>query len=149
MNREACERYIEDPEANAGHPAECAECAAFFGALDAPAAHRPIAVGNLPLAPWEGASHRPWPLVIGGALALIAIATALFLVAGESPLAGGIKAVTQGVPPLDVAMSMFRLAGGFVHNAPVAWQVAFAVSFLVVNALLALLLRRAPRGIDV
>ena len=43
----------------------------------------------------------------------------------------------------------FSLAGGALHKAPMAWHVAIAVSFVAINTILFLLLRRAPKGIDV
>ena len=54
MKTPDCERYIEEPEANASHLATCDECRALFGAnANVPAPK--IDVNALPLAPWEGA----------------------------------------------------------------------------------------------
>src|SRR5215470_6396266 len=83
--KDACQRYLEDPEANAGHLAECRECRALFDTLGISVDERPVSVGTLPLAPWEGATYRAWPLVAGG-VALIAIAVMLCIVLGVSPL---------------------------------------------------------------
>jgi len=35
-----------------------------------------------------------------------------------------------------------------VRNAPTTWQITIGVLFVIVNTVLVLLLRRAPRGID-
>src|SRR6185436_15171885 len=80
MKTDACERYLADPEANESHLAECEECAALFGASDIE--FERIDTTALPLAPWEGAAHKSWPLVIGGALTVLCVAAAMFTVAG-------------------------------------------------------------------
>ena len=138
-----CQRYIEDPEANASHLTTCAACAALFAAPPVDAA--PLTLGRLPLAPWEGASHRPWALILGIALAVLAVAAALFSLVGLGPL----RAAVARVPSLDFLMTVARLAGGAAQNAPTGWQVGAVVGFVVVNTLLFALLRRAPRGLDV
>jgi hypothetical protein len=154
MKSETCERYFEDPEGNAGHLETCAECAAFFGELDQPIAKDaplpPIAVdpAALPLAPWEEAQHRSWPLVVGVALAVIAAASAMFAMAGVSPLAGHVRAFTAQVPHVRVLANVFRLTGNAMPNAPTGWLIGIGVSFIVINAVLFVLLRRAPRGLD-
>ncbi|HEX3070383.1 MAG TPA: hypothetical protein VHX14_17580, partial [Thermoanaerobaculia bacterium] len=88
MNQDACQRYLEDPEANAGHLETCAECRAVNAALDAKTDvdAAPISLDSLPLAPWEGSSHRAWPLVLGAAAAVIIIAFVLCDLAGISPM---------------------------------------------------------------
>ena len=144
MTRERCQQYLENPEANAAHLSECASCRAMAEELSRMPDRVNVQVGDLPLAPWEGAGHKSWPLVAGGVLALAAIATAFFAASGTSPLS-----LLDKVPSGAVILSMFRLAGGAVQNAPVAWQVGIGISFLLVNALLIALLRRAPKGIDV
>jgi hypothetical protein len=149
MKTERCERYLADPEANAAHLAECEECAALFGPTALPLEPRPIAIETLPLAPWEGAAHRAWPLVVGGALALFVIAAGLFAAAGVAPVAGVATAMGSGMPPLDIVKALLQHAGAAAQNAPSGWQIAIAVLFVVVNTLLFLLLRRAPKGVDV
>ena len=149
MKSEACERYVADPEANAAHLAECEECAALFGPPALTIEPRPMSVDQLPLAPWEGASHRAWPLVIGGALALFAIAAGLFAAAGVAPVSGVASAIGSGVPPLDIVKALLQHAGSAAQNAPGGWQIAVAVLFVAVNTLLFLLLRRAPKGVDI
>jgi hypothetical protein len=140
---DACERYIEDPEANASHLDTCDECRALFGELESPVPHRPIAVDALPLAPWEGASHRAWPLVAVGALLLIGVATAAFIVSGISP-----RVLIAQLPSLDILATLVNGSGGFAQHAPTAWQIGIGIAFVVVNMILVLLLRRSPRGVD-
>ena len=137
--KDACQLYAEDPEANAGHLRECAKCREIYGQLDAPIDSQPVRVDVLPLAPWEGAGYRSWPLVIGGALALLAIALGLCALAGIS-LPAAIRAGAQ----LNWR-ALLDMAGGAVR--PLG-PIGFAVLFVVVNTLLVVLLRRAPRGID-
>lgn len=148
MKSDACRQYLEDPELHAGHLAECSECRALFSDLDSAPPHQPLGVGELPLAPWEGAGYRAWPLVIGGALTVIVIAAGLFSAGGTSP-AGMLRAVSAGMPSLDVVFSAFRLIAGALQNAPRTWQIGIGLSFIVVNGLFFALLRRTPRGLDV
>lgn len=146
-----CEDYLQDPEANAAHAESCAACRAITEELDDEIVvqARPIALDALPMASWEGASHRTWPLVAAGVAAMTILAVVLFLAAGISPLSGIARAVTSAVPSLDLMVNLSHLAGGALHEAPVAWHVAIAVSFVAINTILFLLLRRAPKGIDV
>jgi len=146
-----CEEYLQDPDANAAHLESCAECRAIASELDEliPVEPRPIVLDALPMASWEGASHRTWPLVAAGAAAVLILAVILFLAAGISPLNGIARAVTSSVPSLDLMVNLSQLAGGALHKAPVAWHVAIALSFLAINTILFLLLRRSPKGIDV
>ena len=137
-----CQRYLEDPEGHAAHLAECADCRRMAEALAQNLDAR-VRVDELPLAPWEGASHRSWPLVIGVALAVVAIAAALFAVAGTSPFA------VAGMDS-DLLTSIFRpLLSGAILNAPTSLQIKIVAAFLIVNVLFIVLLRRAPKGIDV
>jgi hypothetical protein len=141
---EGCQRYIEDPEANASHLETCEACRALFGELGAPPpALRPISVDTMPLAAWEGASHRAWPLVVAGLVLLAGIAGVLFAIAGISP-----RVLFAQLPSLDVMASVVRGGGAFVQNAPMGWQVGIGIGFLVINTILYVLLRRAPRGVD-
>ena len=131
---DACQRYAEDPEANAGHLTECAACRAVYGEVET----KPVNVDALPLAPWEGAAYRAWPLVIGGTLTVLAIALALCVAAGISPFTAIAFDVQANVARASVAYQKLRAYGPLV----------FAVPFVAVNYILVLLLRRAPRGID-
>lgn len=146
-----CDEYLQNPDSNASHLETCADCRAISETLDSgvPVRTRPIDLDALPLAGWEQARHRPWPLVLAGAISVLVLAVVLFLAAGTSPLQGIARALVSTVPSLDLIVNLSKLAGGALHNAPVTWHVAIGVSFLVINALLILLLRRAPRGIDV
>ena len=146
---DSCRKFLEDPEANASHLAECAECRALADSLqteDSPLAPpASVDVNTLPLASWEGASYRSWPLIAAGVVSVAVIAVVVFAATGFSPL----DIVRGRVPSSEVMASIVRLAGGAVKSAPVAWQVGIAVSFLIVNAIFIALLRRAPRGLDV
>jgi hypothetical protein len=146
MTDQACQRYLEDPEENAGHLETCAECRAMNAALSANADvdAAPISLDSLPLAPWEGSSHRAWPLVLGAAAAVILIAFVLCDLAGISPMHVAESSLTS----MEARRDILRNATEWLRAAPAAWQLAFGVAFIVVNALLVVLLRRAPRGID-
>jgi hypothetical protein len=146
-----CDQYLEDPEAHAAHLETCEACQAMFGELDAEVevVSRPVQLDALPMANWEGASHRTWPLVIAGAVSVLILAAVLFLASGISPLKGIARAVSSTFPSVELLMNVTRIAGGALHNAPMAWHIAIAVSFVLINTLLLLLLRRSPKGIDV
>lgn len=145
-----CEDYFEDPEKNAAHLDTCALCRALEEDTDAVSIeHRPLNVDALPLATWEGASHRTWPLVAAGVVSVLVLAIALFLAAGTPPLRGIARAVTSSVTSFEAATKFFQLFGNGLHSAPMLVHVTIAVLFVFINTLLFLLLRRAPRGIDV
>ena len=137
MKTPDCERYIEDPEANASHLETCEECRALFAASADVRAPK-IDVNALPLASWEGAQHRSWPLVTVAAVAIFAIAAALFAASGASPA----DTLAANVPTLNRLQSIVLL----MRQTPI---MVVAVLFVVVNTLLIALLRRAPKGIDV
>ena len=69
MTDQACQQYLEDPEANAAHLRTCAKCNAEAIALaeKADVEPPPLDLNALPLAPWEGSQYRAWPLVLGTA----------------------------------------------------------------------------------
>jgi hypothetical protein len=138
MKADDCQRYIEDPEAHAAHLETCEECRALFGAGDVAIEPRPISVEALPLAPWEGAQHRAWPLVVGIALAVLAIAIGTLSVAG----APAYTALRASVPSIDRMQALLIV----MRQTPMT---VVGVLFIVVNSLLFMLLRRAPKGIDV
>lgn len=146
-----CEAYLEDPEQHAGHVETCAACRDLFADLDAAIAvnPRPVAVDALPLAPWEGASHRTWPLVAAGVASVAMLAIALFLAAGTPPLRGIARALASSVTSFEAASKFFQLFGNGLHSAPAVVHVTIAVLFVAINSLLFILLRRAPKGIDV
>ena len=142
--KDACQRYLEDPEASPGHLAECEQCRALFDTLGLSVEDRPVAVGTLPLAPWEGASHRPWPLVAGGALLLLVVAIGVCFWAGVPPL----RIVQSSLSTMQNARGAISGAAAALREASLMWQIAFGLLFIAVNTALVLLLRRAPRGID-
>jgi predicted anti-sigma-YlaC factor YlaD len=141
---EACQRYLEEPEANAEHLRDCAECRAVFDALGLEVEGAPLAVGELPLAPWEGASHRPWELIAACAISILALSIVFFVYAGTSPL----SVLSSEMSRLQAMREILRLTSSAVRTAPLVWQVTIGILFVVVNTILVLLLRRAPRGFD-
>jgi hypothetical protein len=146
MNENACQRYLEDPEANAAHLRTCAKCNAEAIALAEKADVEPpsLDLNALPLAPWEGSQHRAWPLVLGTAAVVAIVALALLDAAGMSPL----HVVEGSLTSMETMRTLFgNWANSLRAASPVA-QVGFAFAFLVVNGLLIALLRRAPRGMD-
>ena len=146
MTQDACQQYLEHPEANAAHLQTCAECRAVSAALGAKTSveSAPIDLDALPLAPWEGSSHRPWPLVLGIAAVVIIVALALCDAAGMSPLH-----VAEGsMASMEAIRGLVNSAATSLRAASFGWQVAFGAAFLIVNGLLIVLLRRSPRGID-
>jgi hypothetical protein len=145
-----CEDYFEDPEKNAAHLETCELCRALESDVDAVDIEpRPLSLDTLPLATWEGAAHRTWPLVAVGAVSVLVLAIALFLAAGTPPLRGIARAVTSSVTSFEAATKFFQLFGTGLHSAPTLVHVTIAVLFVFINTVLFLLLRRAPRGIDV
>ena len=146
MTDDACQRYLEDPEANAAHLQTCAECRAVSAALSEKASVEPASIdlNTLPLAPWEGSSHRPWPLVLGLGAVLIIIALALCDAAGMSP----VHVAESSLASMEVIRGLVNSATTSLRGASFGWQIAFGAAFLIVNALLVVLLRRSPRGID-
>lgn len=147
----SCEEYLEDPEKHAGHLESCALCRAMTEDLDAGIEVQPreISIDALPMASWEGAAYRPWPLVAAGLAAVMILAVALFLAAGTPPLRGIAHAVTTTLTSFEAATKFFQLFGSGLHSAPALVHVTIAVLFVIINTILFLLLRRAPRGIDV
>ena len=133
MNEE-CLRFAADPDANAAHLHACESCRAAYGAIET----RAIAVDAMPLAPWEGASYRAWPLVLGGTLAVLLAALALCASVGISPFAALTIAGEAQIARATAVYQRLRPFGA----------VAYTVAFVLVNSLLVVLLRRAPRGID-
>ena len=146
MTNDPCQRYLEDPEANADHLQSCAKCRAEAAALaaksevEAPS----IDLDALPLAPWEGSSHRAWPLVLGGVAGILLIALALCDAAGMSP----VHVAEGSLASMELFRNQLRGWAETLRGASIGTQLAFGAAFLIVNALLVVLLRRAPRGID-
>ncbi len=136
MNPESCQKYLEDPEAHAAHLEECESCRALAESLSS-SVLRPRSSVELPLAAWEGASYRAWPLVLASVAAVGLLTVLLFAITGASP-----RAFISGLPSAGVVVTTLRHFGA-------AAPAFVAVLFVVVNAIFIALLRRAPRGIDV
>ena len=149
MKNESCERYLEDPDANASHLETCEECRALFAPADVPVKEMVVSIDALPMASWEGASHRSWPLAIAAGAVVLFTAVILFLIAGVAPVTGVLRSLSTTVPSADLILSASRLVGNGLQHAPLSWQLAIGAGFLAVNTVFFLLLRRAPRGIDV
>ncbi|MEA2417648.1 MAG: hypothetical protein QOI58_4305 [Thermoanaerobaculia bacterium] len=146
MTKDDCQRYLEDPEANAAHLQTCAKCNAEAIALAEKTDVAPpsIDLDALPLAPWEGSSHRAWPLVLGTAAVVAIVALALLDAAGMSPL----HVVEGSLASMEAMRTLLNRAASSLRSASLGAQVAFGAAFVIVNGLLIALLRRAPRGID-
>lgn len=107
----------------------------------------PILKERLPVAPWEGASHRAWlaPVVVG--VTLMALAALVASATGANPF-DMIAAIFRGAASSaseipDVASSL----GTLVSTAPLELRAAVVAAFILINGLFALMLRRRPRGI--
>jgi hypothetical protein len=146
MTEDACQRYLEDPEANAAHLQTCAKCRAEAAALAEKTDVAPpsINLDALPLAPWEGSSYRAWPVVLGTAGVVLIVALTLLDAAGMSP----VHVVEGSVASMDSLRSLLNRAAASLRTASLGAQVAFGAAFVLVNGLLVVLLRRAPRGMD-
>jgi hypothetical protein len=146
MTDQGCEKYLQDPDANAAHLETCAKCSAEAAALAENADLQPpsIDLDALPLAPWEGSSHRAWPLVLGTTAVVAIVALALLDAAGMSPL----HVVEGSLTSMEVLRTQLNRAATSLRSASLGAQIAFVAAFLIVNGLLIALLRRAPRGID-
>jgi len=146
MTDNDCQRYLEDPEANAAHLRTCVKCNAEAIALAEKADVAPpsIDLDALPLAAWEGSAHRAWPLVLGTAAVVAIVALALLDAAGMSPL----HVVEGSLASMEAMRTLLNRAASSLRSASLGAQVAFGVAFVIVNGVLIALLRRAPRGID-
>lgn len=136
-----CEEYLRDPDANAAHLETCAECRAIEEDLALPLEieHRPLRVDALPMASWEGASYRTWPLVGAGLVAALTLAIVLSAYAGISPM----TVMSSQMPSIEALLTFLQLTGRAIGGPLVA------VLFVAINTILYLLLRRAPKGVDV
>jgi hypothetical protein len=131
MTNSECQRYLEDPEANAAHLQTCAECRAVSAALAEKSDVEPasIDVNALPL---------------GITAVVVAVALALCDAAGLSPLHVAESSLTS----MEAMRGLIDRATASLRAASLIWQIAFGVAFLIVNGLLIVLLRRSPRGMD-
>lgn len=136
-----CDEYLQDPEEHAAHLESCEICRSIEEELGGGIAveTRPMNVDALPMASWEGASHRSWPLVAAGVVAMITLAIVLSAAAGVTP----ISAVASSLPSVQALLTFLQLTGHALGGPLVA------VLFVGINTILFLLLRRAPKGVDV
>jgi len=160
MTDPRCLQFRENPEAYSSHPENCEACAATLEEvtdLDRRIATQvllsdvsPIELDsrNLPVAPWEGASERAWPLAVLGALALVFMAVILFLLSGVSPT-DGFQAVLMSQLPRFELFEVASVVGEGLRAAPLRVHLFILIAFVVVNVVFVRLLRRAPRGVDV
>lgn len=158
--KEECRRFMEDPELEQEHALTCDECAALLDQPDAlderlaelrledPASMADRFAGEMPVAPWEGAKHRSWGLVLAGAIAILGLAAAAFSLVGVSPTTGISDAVRGSLSSQVGWVRLFRVAPELLREAPLQFHVFLFISFVSVNFLLYLLLRREPRGTD-
>jgi hypothetical protein len=157
MTPTPCELYAEDPAAHEAHLRDCSDCqtlARELERLDHELAAIPfdadvhVDLDQLPLAPWEGARYRSWPLVIAGAATVLLLAIAGFVASGVPPLQG-MRTIVPHTSELGVQFGFLEHAVTFLQRLPLKAHIWIGISFVVVNAIFLLLLRRAPKGIDV
>jgi hypothetical protein len=140
---DAHQQFLENPEANMAHLDTCAECRAVFSELEAPVNHSPVAMKELPLATWEGASHRAWGFIAVSTILLFILAAALMVIAKVPPA----RLLTAATSLAELRLMLTAFSNGLRHAALV-WQIVFVLAVIAVNSLLFVLLRRPPRGID-
>ena len=149
-----CEHSREDYERLVAEAERCQSCAAYLReveefdavvpALDESAVR--LDPAKLPIAPWEGAAHRSWPLLLASLVLAAIVAALLFSAAGigiGEGLRGTVQAMARG--------NMLRLAAAFgesVRQAPMQFHVLIFAAFFGINFILIRLLRRPPRGAD-
>lgn len=143
-----CTMYLQDPETNAAHLAECPSCRQMSRGLELEPEVRPRPLPRLPVAPWEGASYRPWGLVVIAGAVVILASFALFIVAGVSPWEGFAVTFVSLAGRLEL-LSRASAIAELLRGAPRAFHLLVLTAFVVVNILFALLLRRPPKGYDV
>jgi predicted anti-sigma-YlaC factor YlaD len=156
----ACDEFLDDPTAHEEHLRSCQSCrdlvleldkidrALLVGSIVEPSLH-PLTAKTLPLAPWEGARYRSWPLIFFVLSALLGAAILLYVSAGVSPTSGFRNVVTGDLLPVDTLIGALRHVGSGLQRAPVSFHLLVAGSFVLVNILFYFLLRRAPKGVDV
>lgn len=155
-----CRNFLEDPESMRDHAASCNECGPLLQDLDAidetfagihrdPGTSLADRFAALPLAPWEGAAHRSWWIVIAGAIALLCLGAAAFTLGGVSPVEGFSDAVRGSMAGQVGWIRFFRSAPQMLRQAPVQFHIFLFIAFVSVNFLFYLLLRREPKGSNV
>lgn len=155
-----CERWRENPEQWPDHPGECASCRKTVSELDrvdraiaeaAVAPRAPLAsrlVESLPVAPWEGASYRPWGLISAIGALLVLLLSISFASAGISPVRGFLGTLTDAWIPLPALLDVTRSLSNILSSAPGGFHWFIGICFVAVNVLFVILLRRPPRGYD-
>ena len=161
MTGRGCEDYRLDADRFDAHAATCEDCRRLSEQLatldrnvtDAVAIEPRDAfagdiMSGLPIAPWEGSGFRAWLVVLAGAASIAIGAVLVFLFMGISPIEGFISALSQRVLPrlalLDAGQSLATILG----HASMKFHFVLGVSFVIVNVVFVLLLRRPPRGYD-
>ncbi len=160
MTDSTCRQFRGDPEAFSTHPERCVACAGILEEItefDREFASRAMLPGGpslepldsrtLPVASWEGASERAWPLAVLGALALVFLAVILFLLSGISPADGFRAALVSQLPRLEL-LEIASVVGDGLRAAPLRVHLFILAGFTFINVIFVWLLRRAPRGID-
>ncbi len=146
-----CEQYLENPELSRGHLAECESCRRLEAWLnvspDGGSQHGSI-LNRLPVASWEGAAHRSWPLAIITILLVLIASAGFFLIAGVSPAQGFAASLRELVPRVDMVIVATSFAE-LLKRAPASFHIIVVTAFIAVNLLFALLLRRPAKGYDV
>lgn len=154
-----CELFMEDPERHAAHGESCADCRRFADEMrqfeskvsQAALPERSIAPdvsSRLPVAPWEGASHRAWVPVLVALITVIGLAAGLMLYAGVSPVEWMRDTVSSSVAVGRGGVTMLRSAPQIFGDLSPAFRATIIIGFLVINALLIALLRRSLKGYD-
>ncbi len=164
MTDQRCVDLRSDLTALESHSATCADCALHLRNLEAfdselagadleetfvPDVALKLDLEQLPVAAWEDAGHRSWPLVTMAMAILLLVTIALFVVAGISPLRGFVAAVSGGTLFQGDAVRVATAFSAGVKQAPLSFHLTLAAAFFAVNAILIVLLRRSMRGYDV
>lgn len=160
MTDSSCRQFRGDPEKFSTHPETCGSCAAILEEItefDREFASRaaisdvpplaPLDSRTLPIAQWEGAGERAWPLAVLGALALVFLAVMLFLLSGISP-ADGFRAALMSQLPRFELLEVASVVGEGLRTAPLRVHLFILAGFTVINVIFVRMLRRAPRGVD-
>lgn len=151
---DACQHPRDDYERLVAEAERCENCAEYLREIDGLDAVVPpveaeglrIDPARLPIAPWEGAGHRSWPLLLAS-LILAAIVAALLFSAAGIGIGEGVRGTVQAM----ARGNMLRLAAAFgesVRQAPMQFHVLIFAAFFGINFILFRLLKRPPRGAD-
>jgi len=148
MTRDDCEAFLEEPEKAEEHLRSCDSCRALVDELSRGSDEdaRRFSLDALPVAPWEGASHRSWSSVaaVGAAIAILALAG--FVIAGVPPLKGFWQGLIGGMFPTLDPLKLLMAVSNFVRSAPTSFHLFIGVAFVIVNIVFVAMLRRNARG---